>query len=98
MTLTGKQNRYLRALGHHLKPSLQLGKAGLSDEFIGKIKELLERHELIKVKLLQSCPLNLVAASEGVSAALHCDVAQQIGKTMLLYQARAEDPKITLPL
>ena len=32
--LTGKQARYLRGLGHHLKPLVMLGRDGLSDNVI----------------------------------------------------------------
>ena len=97
LILTGKQSHHLRALGHHIKPLLQLGKSGLSSEFLAKVDELLERHELIKIKLLQNCPLDRSEAGAGIAEALNCAVAQKIGKTLLLYKARSENPEIVLP-
>lgn len=97
LKLTGKQARHLRALGHHLKPVLQLGKGGLSPEFLEKVDQALEQHELIKVKLLQNTLVDLGPAGEEIAEKLHCAVAQKIGKTLLLYRPRKEDPVIELP-
>jgi len=95
--LTGKQARHLRGLGHPLKPLLQLGKSGLSPEFLKKVGELLERHELIKIKLLQNTTIDLAQAGIEIADALHCAVAQKIGKTLLLYRPSETDPEIKLP-
>ena len=95
--LTGKQNAHLRALGHHLKPLLQLGKAGLSPEFLRKTAAALEQHELIKVKLLQNCPLGKDEAAQEITKALDCALAQSIGKTLLLYKPNPKEPVIVLP-
>lgn len=97
LKLTGKQARHLRALAHHLKPLLQLGKSGLSPEFLAKVDEALEQHELIKVKLLQNAMVDLGPAGEEIAQALGCAVAQKIGKTLLLYRPKSTDPVIKLP-
>lgn len=54
--MTGKQKKYLRALAHPLKPLANLGKHGLSPENKREIETLLLDHELIKLKVLDSCP------------------------------------------
>lgn len=95
--LTGKQVRYLRALGHSLKPILQVGKAGITDGFIKQLRGSLETHELIKVKLGKGAPDDLKLAAEELTAKVPCHLAQSIGKTLLLYKARKEDPEIVLP-
>ena len=95
--LTGRQNRHLRSLGHHLKPMVQVGQRGVHDAVIEKIKEELEHHELIKVKVGQD---SLDSAKEiGATLSESCDafVAQVIGRTILLYRPRQDDPEITLP-
>ena len=45
--LSGKQKRYLRGLGHHLKPLIMLGKEGISDNVINAANAVLSAHELI---------------------------------------------------
>ena len=95
--LTGKQNRHLRALGHHIKPVAQVGQRGVHASVVEKIKEELEHHELIKVKVGQD---SLDSSKEvGAQLAEACDafVAQVIGRTILLYRPREKDPEITLP-
>ena len=95
--LTGKQKSYLRGLGHSLKPLLQLGKAGITDLFIENLNEVLERHELIKVKLIGNSPLSLKEAAAEFAAKAPCHVAQTIGKTALLYRPSKENPEIKIP-
>ena len=58
LKMTGRQKRYLRALAHPLKPLMNLGKNGLSPENKREIEILLLDHELIKLKVLNSCPLS----------------------------------------
>jgi len=94
--LTGKQKRHLRALGHKLKPLIQIGKKEIETALIAEANTSLDHHEVIKVKLLESCMLDKHEASEALAEAWHADVAQILGKTFLLYRA-AKTPVIILP-
>ena len=94
--LTGKQKHYLRALGHKLKPLIQIGKKEVEEALIAETSAALERHELIKVKLLESCLLGRHEASELLADACQAEVAQILGKTFLLYRP-AISPVIVLP-
>ena len=94
--LTGKQKRHLRALGHKLKPLIQIGKKEIEDSLIAETNASLDHHELVKVRLLESCMLDKHEASETLSEACQADVAQILGKTFLLYRA-AKPPVIILP-
>lgn len=94
--LTGKQKRYLRALGHKLKPLIQIGKKEIEEGLISETNAALDHHELIKVKLLESCMLEKGEASEMLAGACNADVAQVLGKTFLLYRP-AKEPVIQLP-
>lgn len=94
--LSGKQARYLRGLGHHLKPVVMIGKDAVTDSVMKAVDEALTSHELIKVKIQEGCLLdrNDVAAilAEKAGAA----VAQTLGRTILLYRP-GEEKKIDLP-
>ena len=94
--LTGKQKRFLRALGHSLKPLIQIGKKELEEGVIAETAAALAHHELIKVKLLESCLLDRHEAAEELAEACSADIAQILGRTFLLYRA-AEKPTLVLP-
>ncbi|MDH5560789.1 MAG: ribosome assembly RNA-binding protein YhbY [Deltaproteobacteria bacterium] len=96
-SLTGKQSSFLRSRGHSLKPVLQIGKAGITESFIKQLKSALATHELIKIKLLKSSPVDINQAAEEISHKTACQVAQKIGKTLLLFKKAAKDSKIELP-
>ena len=94
--LTGKQKRHLRALGHKLKPLVLIGKKEIEETLVTEVNAALDHHELIKVKLLESCMLDRNAASEMLASACNAEIAQILGKTFLLYRP-ANTPVIILP-
>ena len=95
--MTGKQKQYLRALAHPLKPLVNLGKQGLSPETIREIETQLLDHELIKLKVLKSCPLSKKECTDKLSGVSEIDVIQVIGKTIVLFSPHPEEPKIKIP-
>jgi len=95
--LTGKHAKHLRGLGHSLKPILRVGKSGVTKPLVKQTATALETHELIKMKLLQSCPDTPRQVAVALTEQVPCQLAQSIGKTLLLYKKRDENPKIVLP-
>ena len=94
--LTGKQKRHLRALGHKLKPLIQIGKKEVEVALIVEANAALDHHELIKVRLLESCLLDKHEASGMLAEACSAEIAQILGKTFLLYRP-AKKQVIILP-
>lgn len=94
--LTGKQKRHLRALGHKLKPLIQIGKKEIEQALISETNAALDHHELVKVKLLESCTLDRHESSERLARECSAEIAQILGRTFLLYRP-AEQPVIILP-
>ncbi len=94
--LTGRQKRFLRALGHNLKPVLQIGKKELDVGLIAEADAALAHHELIKVRVQEGCLLDRGEAAEALAAACGAQVAQLLGRTFLLYR-QAEEPRLALP-
>jgi RNA-binding protein len=97
MSLTGKQRRHLRALGHALSPVAHIGKDGLSEAFVAAVDQALSDHELIKVRLLDSAALDRHDAAQELATATRSEVAQVLGATILLYRPDPEEPRIELP-
>ena len=95
--LTGKQRRFLRAKGHHLKAVLQIGHEGVTEAVVKQARVQLEAHELIKVKVGEGAPEGRHGAPEKLAEATHAELAQVLGRTCLLYKKRKKDSKITLP-
>jgi RNA-binding protein len=95
--LTGKHKSHLRALAHPLKPVVQIGKQGLSDAVLSALDVALERHELIKVKVSGDSELDAAELAPKIAKGTRSQVAQIIGRTLVLYRRRAENPKIQLP-
>lgn len=96
MALNGKQRRQLRALGHHLAVVVQVGAEGVTEGVIGAAAQALKDHELIKVKIAGEDREGRVAMIEQLSTGTESEVAQALGRTVLLYKKRKKNPKIKL--
>ena len=96
MQLTGKQARFLRGIGHHLKPVVMIGKEEVNAAVIAATEEALGTHELIKIKLQEGCLGGRKEVAEQLAKATDAAVAQILGKMILLYRP-GKEPKITLP-
>ena len=51
MKLSEAQKKFLRGLGHQLKPLIMVGDAGLSESLLAEYESTLSHHELIKVRV-----------------------------------------------
>ena len=94
---TGKQRRHLRALGHNLKPTAIIGDKGLTPGLAASLEVLLEKHELVKAKILDGSPCTTGGAALWIHSVTGADVVQVLGRTLLVYKARKKKPDITLP-
>ena len=84
--LTGKQKRYLRGLRHKLNSNFQIRKDGVHQNQIEGIDDALEAHELIKIKILESCSESKNEVAIEISMKTKADVVQILGRTILLYR------------
>ena len=95
--LTSKQRAQLRSLAHPLKPILQIGKEGVTDEVVRSVLEALQNRELIKIKVLEGAPLDVREGGSEVAAQVTgAQVVQTIGRTFVLYRRHPEKPEILL--
>ena len=91
-SVASAQKRQLRAQGHHLKPIVQIGQAGLSDGVIEATKVALEQHELIKVSINGESPTERKSGAQELAKATGAHVVQVIGRVIVLYRQN-EKPK-----
>ena len=73
--LTNKQKKYLRSEAHSLNPIFQIGKDGTSTKQINSINDALKVKELIKVKLLGTCPQSINEVSIDICSKTRAEVA-----------------------
>lgn len=95
--LTGKAIRHLRGLGHHLDPIVQIGKEGITEALVAATREALAAHELVKVRVGTEAPIDRKEAGVELAAATGAELAQTLGRTLLLYLRHPKKPKIVLP-
>lgn len=84
--LTGKQKRFLRSEGHNLNAIFQIGKDGLHLSQIEGIKTALQAHELIKIKILETCTTTKNEIALELSRQTKADVVQILGRTIILFK------------
>jgi len=96
VSLSTAEKKRLRQIGHHLNPVVLLGGNGLTESVIAEIDARLEDHELIKVRVGGEDRAARLAAIDEIAKATQAEVAQIIGKLVLLYRAaRKPDPKLS---
>lgn len=92
--ITTKQRAQLRAQANDLQPIFQLGKEGISPNFIEGVDRALENRELIKISLLENCELEIREACRIVSERTKAEPVQCIGRRFVLYRkAKKKDMK-----
>ncbi len=97
--LSGFQKQYLKGLAHHLKPIVQIGKNGLTDQVCADIDRALLTHELIKVKFLEHQE-EKKSLTQSISDKLQGYQVGLVGNTAILYRPHPEKEKrkISLPV
>ncbi|PSL45056.1 RNA-binding protein [Salsuginibacillus halophilus] len=95
--LTKKDKQFLRKQAHQVKPLFQIGKAGITPNFIQQIREALEARELIKISLLQNTLEDKHEAARLVAERTNAEIVQVIGQTIVLFRRSETKPKIELP-
>lgn len=97
IALTSSQTRFLRGIAHDLKALLQIGGKGVTPAFLTELDEVLEHHELIKVKIAaedrDARDALIAELVNGSGSAL----VQRIGHVAVLYRPSKEKRQIVLP-
>ncbi len=98
--LSKKEIQHLRGLGHHLTVLGMIGKEGITPNLIKMVQDNLVAHELVKIRIQDTCPLERQEAVAELARAAVAAVVQIIGKTALIYRPNPdldEERKISLP-
>src|SRR5690606_38250502 len=95
--LTAAQTRFLRSQAHGLKALMQVGGKGVTPALLAELDAVLERHELVKVKVAAEDREARDAMIAELAAQTGAALVQRIGHTATLYRPSREKPGIVLP-
>lgn len=105
-SLNSEQRSQLKGLAHHLKPVVQIGAQGFSENVKKEILLALDKHELIKVQLPADTDANSKDSKDykdkmqNILVDLlpkHAHLVSRIGRMVILYyEKKPEEQKIQL--
>lgn len=100
--LTSEQKAKLKSLAHHLKPVIQIGAQGFSENVKKEIILALSKHELIKVQLPPDTDAQTKDSSQSELESIlpkHAHLVARIGRTIILYlEKKPDEQKIKLKI
>jgi RNA-binding protein len=98
MNLFESQKKFLRGLGHQLKPVIMVGDAGVTESLLQEFCSTIEHHELIKVRVRASDRETRDNIISDLCNKGSAELVARIGNVALVYRRNDEKPQIPLPL
>ena len=98
--LTPAQRRFLQSGARRLRPSVNVGKGGASENVLRHLRALLGRQELIKVRLLEAAAEHRHAAARQLADRAEAALVDLVGRVVVLYKPNQQLPperRIQLP-
>lgn len=96
-SLSSSQKRYLRGLAHDLRPVILVGNKGVTDALIAELDLVLERHELVKVRVAAEDREARDAMVAEIAERSGAELVQRVGNIASLYRPSKDSPQIALP-
>lgn len=94
--LNSRQRAQLRGMANDMETIFQVGKAGITDNTIKQVVDALEARELIKLRILESCPTSVRQTADSIAEKVNADVVQVIGTRFILYKESKNNKTIKL--
>ena len=94
--LNSRQRAQLRAMANDMETILQIGKMGINENTVKQVVDALEARELIKLRILETCPTSVRETADTLAEETASDVVQVIGSRFILYKESKENKKIVL--
>ena len=91
--MTGKERAEFRKQANALTAIFQIGKESLSGNMLVGIDNALNKRELIKLTVLESCDEDAKALCDTICRALRAEPIQCIGRKIVIYRQKPEEEK-----
>jgi len=88
--LTGKQKNRLRSLGQRLDVVVTVGKEGITEPVVKSVSGLLDKRELIKVRLTGPSGAARKEVGPALAQAANAACIAVVGRTILLYRPNSD--------
>jgi len=98
MNLSESQKKFLRGLGHQLKPVIMIGDAGLTESLLKEFCSTIEHHELIKIRVRAGDREMRDSIISDLCIKGSAELVTKIGNVALVFRRNKEKPQIPLPL
>tara|TARA_B110000881_G_C18405434_1_gene428139 strand:- start:77 stop:355 length:279 start_codon:yes stop_codon:yes gene_type:complete len=85
------QKKTLRQAAHHLDPAVWVGKNGITESVIKEITYALDRHELIKIKILQVEKKEREINIKKICMDTNAELISNIGNVLTLYKKNTKN-------
>ena len=89
--MTGKERAELRRQANALPAIFQIGKEGLSGNMLVGIDNALNKRELVKLTVLESCDGSPKDLCDTICRALAAEPVQCIGRKIVIYRKAPEE-------
>tara|TARA_B100001029_G_C15031823_1_gene437493 strand:- start:165 stop:476 length:312 start_codon:yes stop_codon:yes gene_type:complete len=89
MEITSKEKQKLKGLAHSIKPSVIIGKEGVSRVIIDSINNILNHNELIKIKFNEFKNEKDIL-SKKIQTSCDANIIGMIGNTLILYKQNSD--------
>ena len=88
--LTSKERAELRARANGLEVTLMVGKGGVSEQVLSEAETVLEAHELVKGRVLETAMMSAREVSDAICAATGADGVSNVGATFVIWRKSAK--------
>ena len=86
MMLKPQDKKQLRKEAQSYRSLFQIGKEGVSENLIATLDDSLTAHELVKLNLLKTAPLETKEAAALLAAQTDREIVHIVGRTFVLYR------------
>lgn len=90
LILTPRQRQTLKARAHTLRPMVQLGSAGLTENVLREIDRALADHQLIKVRVATDDRQQRMQIFDAIADKTSAAKVQSVGKLIVLFRPAPE--------
>ncbi|MCP1223961.1 YhbY family RNA-binding protein [Sebaldella sp. S0638] len=96
MKLSSKQRALLKKMAHDIEPVVRIGKGEVDSDLLDSISNVINKRELIKVKVLQNSDVeDMKELGIGLAEKTSSVFVDKIGKVIILFKPKKENGVIT---